>query len=82
MSRKTLSKVLQLMEALHASVGVRVTLDSGRNNTHACTFCDCRDEPRRLIDIGTYPNGDTITRPVCARCEPIVEARKAKEPTL
>ncbi len=72
-----------LCEVLRDS-GLRVTFDSGRNNTHPCTFCGGSDGPRKLRDIGTYPNGATLTRPVCERCDHIVDTRKpaANNPEL
>lgn len=59
------------------AAGARVTFDSGRNVTHPCTFCDTVDGPRQLVTIGTYPNGDDLTRPVCGACMPLVEARRS-----
>lgn len=66
--------IMQLCGALDAA-GAKVTFDSGRDITKACTFCGTKDEPRELVDIGRYFNGDMLTRPVCARCKTVAEAR-------
>jgi hypothetical protein len=70
-----LSAFDELLHLLRES-GARVTFDSGRNQTHPCTFCATTTEPRTLQDLGAYVDGDTLTRPVCLRCTGIVEARK------
>ncbi len=55
--------------------GAKVTLDPGRNITYPCTFCGRAPHAGvyRLRDIGRYPNGDTLTRPVCEECSPLAE---------
>lgn len=64
-----------LSELLKAA-GAKPTFDPGRSNTHPCTFCATTAEPRELVDIGTYYDGSTLTRPVCTRCRPLAEPRK------
>lgn len=61
--------------ALLKESGLRVTFDSGRDITKACTFCGEREQRRTLEDIGRYFNGDMLTRPVCERCKPLVALR-------
>lgn len=70
-----------LIAAVEAAGG-RFTFDPGRDITHACTFCGDSTKPRTLETIGTYVDGDELTRPVCPDCMVIVEARreKAKKP--
>jgi hypothetical protein len=58
--------------AILKEVGAKVTFDSGRNFNNPCTFCGTKDEPRELVDIGHYFNGDLLTRPVCKTCKPKV----------
>jgi hypothetical protein len=66
----------QLADALERA-GARVIFDSGNNATHHCTYCGTRPVvAHKTMSIGTYPNGDPIRRPVCAQCEPVVEARR------
>jgi hypothetical protein len=67
-------KTLQLGALLRKS-GAKVTLDIGRNITHPCTFCGkLPDTSHELVTIGTYPNGDDLTRPVCANCMALAKA--------
>lgn len=43
--------------------------DPGCNGRHPCTFCGrAPDGTHDLSTIGTYPNGEPITRPVCSAC--------------
>lgn len=65
----------ELVELLK-DCGARCTFDSGRDFTHPCTFCGRSDESRKLVDLGIYYDGDKLTRPVCTRCEPIVNQRR------
>lgn len=64
---------VQRLTAALRRAGAAPTLDPGRNHCHPCTFCGRapRDGVYKLRDIGRYPNGDTITRPVCSDCEPL-----------
>lgn len=63
------------------TANARVTFDSGRDCTHPCTFCGKRPQAAHdLVDIGTYPNGDKITRPVCKGCKPRAEAHCRQRP--
>ena len=74
MAKRKPDAVARLGAALSAA-GAVVTLDPGRNNTNPCTFCG--RPPHRgafhLRDIGRYPDGDTITRPVCEGCSHLAE---------
>lgn len=54
--------------ALVKEAGCVMTFDRARNNTHACERCGKTNKPRKLVDIGHYPNGSVITRPVCVPC--------------
>lgn len=70
----------ELIKALEKS-GARVTFDRGRDITHPCTFCATPANPHHeLVTIGTYPNGDDLTRPVCVKCMTIAEAIKNAKP--
>jgi len=70
--------VEQLCDLLVES-GARVTFDSGRNNTRPCTFCGTLPESAfELVTIGTYFDGEQLTRPVCKRCMPIAAMRCRK----
>jgi hypothetical protein len=64
----------RLTEALRKS-GAVPTLDPGRNMTHPCTFCGRKPDKGyfRLRDIGRYPGGEIIERPVCEDCSPLAE---------
>jgi len=66
----------QLAELLNAS-GAKITFDSGRNINNPCTFCGEAKGPYKLMDIGTYFNGNVITRPVCPGCAHIAEAHQS-----
>ena len=46
-----------------------------RNMTHPCTFCGRKPDKGyfRLRDIGRYPGGEVIERPVCEECSPLAE---------
>ena len=59
--------------------GLRITFDRGRNVTLACTFCGSDDGPRELVALGTYYQGDVLSRPVCAACMPVANLRAAKK---
>lgn len=64
--------------ALLRSANAHVTFDPGRNHTHPCTFCATPAAPtHELKTIGMYPNGDELTRPVCARCLPLCDTGSA-----
>lgn len=60
--------------------GVRVSCDTGRNYTRPCTFCGTskEDEPRELVKLGTYRDGEDLERPVCARCRPVADMRRLR----
>jgi hypothetical protein len=66
------------------SAGARVTFDRGRNSGHPCTFCAKPGKSaHRLRNIGRYPNGTRITRPVCENCSSLadaIEGSGAREP--
>ena len=72
----------RLAELLQAC-GAQVTFDPGANHRHACTFCGrLPRETHALRDIGHYPGGAIIRRPVCESCTPIADRidEKRKEP--
>lgn len=72
--------ITDLANALN-DCGAHVTFDLGRDNTNPCTRCGAPARPtHRLVTIGTYSNGDALTRPVCVSCEPIYEAREKAKP--
>ena len=56
----------------------QVTIDPGRNYTLACTFCGTSKEPRELVVLGTYQNGSSLERPVCARCRPMADMKRLR----
>lgn len=66
----------QLCELLDAA-GARLDFDLGRDIDikKACTFCGDASAPsRKLYIIGRYPNGRTLSRPVCMGCEAVGQA--------
>jgi hypothetical protein len=70
-----MSEATEQLAALLKESGARVTFDSGRDITKPCTFCGTPADPtHQLRDIGRYPNGNTITRPVCEDCSEVGEA--------
>jgi DNA-binding NtrC family response regulator len=75
-----MSDPIEELSDLLREAGVTVTFDRGRDITHPCTFCGSRPVHggvHDLVDIGTYPNGNALTRPVCEACRPIAEAHNA-----
>jgi hypothetical protein len=47
----------------------------GASFERPCTVCGTTAEPRQLIRIGTYPDGDSIERPTCLRCRVLLHLR-------
>jgi hypothetical protein len=62
------------------AAGAKLTFDSGRSNTHPCTFCG-KPGPVTLVALGKYFQGDVITRPVCSQCMPVAEYRSTPAAT-
>lgn len=67
---KALSLILE-------AAGVVPTFDADRSTAKPCVICHTTDQPRDLVQIGTYTRrmggnlkpGDRIMRPMCERCE-------------
>lgn len=71
----------ELAELLQEA-GLTVTLDVGRTIRGPCTFCGHHPEKgstHDLWDLGHYHNGETLTRPVCHRCEPLAQAKGGRK---
>lgn len=67
--------VAKLGELLR-EIGARVTFDPERSIAKPCIVCGTTEQPRDLVQIGTFTRplgghapGDKITRPMCATCE-------------
>lgn len=74
---------LKELAELIEQAGGKVTLDPGRSNRHPCTFCGKPPAPQeafKLVDLGIYLGGETLTRPVCKGCLPVAEAKTRKAP--
>ncbi len=72
-------EAIERLAALLERAGAKVTLDPGRSIKHNCTFCnEPPDTAHDLCDIGHYLNGETLTRPVCERCKPLVPAEQVR----
>ncbi|MFH1184522.1 MAG: hypothetical protein V1755_05725 [Chloroflexota bacterium] len=62
--------------ALLDQSGLRATFDPRRDCTAPCWLCGAPAAPAHaLVSIGTYHNGTDISRPFCAGCKAIYEAR-------
>lgn len=64
------------LSALLRASGARVTFDPERSIAKPCIVCGTTEQPRDLVQIGTFTRplgghipGDPITRPMCAACE-------------
>lgn len=76
-----MSKAFDELCNIIESAGLKLTFDRGRNNTLPCTFCGSLEGPRELVALGTYYQGDVLSRPVCVACLPIANLRtKRPEP--
>lgn len=62
---------------LIARSGVKVTFDPGRSHRNPCTFCGVAPASgiHELVTLGTYLNGEELTRPVCVACLPMVPSK-------
>lgn len=65
---------IRMLSALLRASGARVTFDPGANYNHPCTTCGAPG-PHELVEIGRYPNGDAIARPVCERHRLVMHLR-------
>lgn len=75
-----MSKAWDQLCALLKDAKVRMTFDARRNNMDPCWGCHTKEgQPHKLVSIGTYFNGDEITRPFCATCEPIIRKRYSRD---
>ena len=70
---------IQELDELVRGADARVTFDRGRDITKPCTFCGKPPEMAHdLVDLGTYGNGEMLTRPVCAGCMPVARLKASK----